>query len=94
MTTEKPMTSTENDNSEPGMVYPSLKVPFILLITCFAAWGAAANLSDVLVAVFKKIFVMSNFQSALVQFAYYGAYFLLAIPAASSTSASVTRPEC
>jgi FHS family L-fucose permease-like MFS transporter len=34
------------------------------------------------VGVFRHIFTMSNFQSALVQFAYYGAYFSLAIPAA------------
>jgi FHS family L-fucose permease-like MFS transporter len=59
-----------------------LTVPFILVVTCFAAWGSAANLTDVLVGVFRHIFSMSNFQSALVQFAYYGAYFSLAIPAA------------
>jgi FHS family L-fucose permease-like MFS transporter len=64
------------------LVYPKLGVPFVLLILCFAAWGAAANLTDVLVGVFRSIFTMSNFQSALVQFAYYGAYFSLAIPAA------------
>ena len=68
--------------AKPGLVYPGLTVPFILLITCFAAWGSAANLTDVLVGVFRHIFSMSNFQSALVQFAYYGAYFSLAIPAA------------
>ena len=51
-------------------------------MACFAAWGSAANLSEVMVGVFRKIFDMSNFQSALVTFAYYGAYFLLAIPAA------------
>src|SRR5215217_7582997 len=67
---------------KPGLVYPGLTVPFILLVTCFAAWGAAANLTDVLVGVFRHIFSMSNFQSSLVQFAYYGAYFSLAIPAA------------
>jgi MFS transporter, FHS family, L-fucose permease len=66
----------------PGLVYPGLTVPFILIVTCFAAWGSAANLTDVLVGVFRHIFTMSNFQSALVQFAYYGAYFSLAIPAA------------
>jgi len=65
-----------------GLVYPGLAVPFALLVTCFAAWGSAANLTDVLVGVFRHIFSMSNFQSALVQFAYYGAYFSLAIPAA------------
>lgn len=64
------------------LVYPGLTVPFILVVACFAAWGSAANLTDVLVGVFRQIFTMSNFQSALVQFAYYGAYFALAIPAA------------
>jgi MFS transporter, FHS family, L-fucose permease len=64
------------------LVYPGLAIPFVLLILCFAAWGAAANLTDVLVGVFRTIFDMTNVQAALVQFAYYGAYFTLAIPAA------------
>ncbi|HEY4630992.1 MAG TPA: L-fucose:H+ symporter permease [Blastococcus sp.] len=67
---------------KPRLVYPGLTVPFVLVVACFAAWGSAANLTDVLVGVFRHIFSMSNFQSALVQFAYYGAYFSLAIPAA------------
>ena len=57
-------------------------IPFVLLTICFAAWGVAANMTDPLVKVFSKIFTMSSLQSALVQFAYYGAYFCLAIPAA------------
>jgi FHS family L-fucose permease-like MFS transporter len=65
-----------------ALVHHGFAVPFVLLILCFAAWGAAANLTDVLVSVFRGIFDMSNFQSSLVQFAYYGAYFSLAIPAA------------
>src|SRR5919107_2772057 len=68
--------------AKPGLVHPGFAIPFVLLILCFAAWGSAANLTDVLVGVFRTIFDMSNFQSALVQFAYYGAYFTLAIPAA------------
>ncbi len=72
----------EPSGGKARLVYPKLAVPFALLILCFAAWGSAANLTDVLVGVFRTIFTMSNFQSALVQFAYYGAYFSLAIPAA------------
>jgi MFS transporter, FHS family, L-fucose permease len=72
----------EEGAHKPGLVYPGLTIPFILVVLCFAAWGSAANLTDVLVGVFRHIFSMSNFQSALVQFAYYGAYFSLAIPAA------------
>lgn len=74
-------TAPENSLSAP-FVYPNMKIAFILLITCFAAWGVAANMTDPLVKVFSKIFTMSTFESALVQFAYYGAYFCLAIPAA------------
>src|SRR6476659_1048526 len=77
-----PVPLAARPRSKPRLVHPGLTVPFILLVTCFAAWGAAANLTDVLVSVFRTIFTMSNFQSALVQFAYYGAYFSLAIPAA------------
>ena len=76
------MVATPVAQGKPRLVYPKLTIPFILLILCFAAWGSAANLTDVLVGVFRHIFDMSNFQSALVQFAYYGAYFSLAIPAA------------
>ncbi len=71
-----------HEKAKPRLVYPGLAIPFVLLICCFAAWGAAANLTDVLVGVFRTIFDMTNVQAALVQFAYYGAYFTLAIPAA------------
>ena len=77
---------TEHDAPRPPLVSRELRVPFVLLILCFAAWGAAANLTDILVGVFRSIFDMSNFQSSLVQFAYYGAYFALAIPAGFITN--------
>ncbi len=57
-------------------------VPFILLVSCFAAWGMSTDMTAPLVKVFGSVFSMSTFQSSLVQFSYYGAYFLLAIPAA------------
>src|SRR5450755_745172 len=72
----------ERPQDEGRLVYRGLTVPFILLAVCFAVWGCAANLTDVMVGVFKHIFVISNAQSALIQTAYYGAYFTLAIPAA------------
>lgn len=59
------------------------RLPFILLTTCFAAWGLANNMTDPLVRAFKGIFTdLSNAESALVQFSFYGAYFVLALPAA------------
>ena len=70
------------DSPNKAFIYPHMHLAFVLLVTCFAAWGVAANMTDPLVKVFSKIFTMSNFQSVLVQFAYYGAYFCLALPAA------------
>ena len=60
-------TPTEVEARSAPLVAKHLKVPFILLVLCFAAWGMAANLTDILVGVFRGIFDMSNFQSSLVQ---------------------------
>lgn len=54
---------------------------FILLSCLFPLWGAAASLNDILITQFKTVFELSNFASALVQSAFYGGYFLIAIPA-------------
>lgn len=45
-------------------------------------WGLANNMNDTLLAAFKRILSISDLQSSLVQFAFYGAYFCFAIPAA------------
>ena len=56
--------------------------PFILLTSCFAFWGLANNMTDTLLAAFKRIMSMSDFQTSWVQVAFYGAYGCLAFPAA------------
>ncbi|MBN1302401.1 MAG: L-fucose:H+ symporter permease [Melioribacteraceae bacterium] len=56
--------------------------PFILLTSCFAWWGLANNMTDTLLAAFKRIMSMSDFQTSWIQMAFYGSYFCLAIPAA------------
>lgn len=66
----------------PPVVPRPVLLPFVLLTTCFAAWGVANNMTDPLVKVFSRVFVMSAAQGSLVQFAFYGAYFCLALPAA------------
>ena len=71
----------ETTRSEP-LVNPGMMVLFIALIACFTAWGIAQDLTTPMVAGFKRIFDMSTFQASLVQLAYFGAYFLLALPAA------------
>ncbi|HEY6797785.1 MAG TPA: L-fucose:H+ symporter permease [Kineosporiaceae bacterium] len=84
------MTTAAETREQPGepaparepFVYRSMLLLFIALVSCFLAWGIAADMTAPLVAAFKRIFEMSTFQASLVQFAYYGAYFLLALPAA------------
>ncbi|MEA2241579.1 MAG: transporter, family, L-fucose permease, partial [Solirubrobacteraceae bacterium] len=71
----------ESARSEP-LLGSGMLVLFIALIACFTAWGVAQDLTTPMVAGFKRIFDMSTFQASLVQLAYFGAYFLLALPAA------------
>jgi FHS family L-fucose permease-like MFS transporter len=72
---------SENTRSEP-LVGQGQLLLFVALILCFTAWGIAADLTTPMVAGFKRIFDMTTFQASLVQLAYFGAYFLLALPAA------------
>jgi FHS family L-fucose permease-like MFS transporter len=60
----------------------SFIVPFILVTSLFFFWGVANNMTDTLLAAFKKIMGMSNFQTSLIQVAFYGAYACFALPAA------------
>ncbi|TWU37033.1 L-fucose:H+ symporter permease [Novipirellula artificiosorum] len=55
---------------------------FILVTSLFALWGFANDFTNPLVRAFKEIFLISNFESSLVQFAFYGGYATMAIPAA------------
>lgn len=54
---------------------------FILLSLLFALWAVAASLNDILITQFKHIFDLSDFATAFVQSAFYGGYFVVAIPA-------------
>ena len=80
-TTDKEPTAPPAE-SETKILFPGAVTLLIAVIGCFTAWGIAADLTTPMVSGFKRIFDMSSFQASLVQMAYYGAYFLLAIPAA------------
>ena len=57
-------------------------LPFILVTCCFALWGFANDITNPMVKAFSKIFRMSVTDGALVQLAFYGGYFCMALPAA------------
>ncbi|NDP23131.1 MAG: L-fucose:H+ symporter permease [Paludibacter sp.] len=57
-------------------------VPFILVTSLFFFWGVANNMTDTLLAAFKNIMEMNDFQTSFIQIAFYGSYAVFAIPAA------------
>ncbi len=57
-------------------------IAFALVTLLFALWGFAHDITSPMVAAFKNILLISNFESSLVQFAFYGGYCVMAFPAA------------
>ncbi len=55
---------------------------FILLTSLFALWGFANDITNPMVAAFQTVMEISAAKASLVQFAFYGGYFTMAIPAA------------
>ena len=56
--------------------------PFILVTGLFALWGFANDITNPLVAAFGRVMEISSSKAALVQLAFYGGYFTMALPAA------------
>lgn len=55
---------------------------FILITSLFALWGFANDITNPMVAAFQSIMDLSAFKASMVQFAFYGGYATMAIPAA------------
>ena len=58
----------------------SYLLPLILMLVLYFGIGFITAMNDVLIPHFKDLFHLSNFRALLVQFAFFGAYFLLALP--------------
>jgi len=57
-------------------------LPFIVITSLFALWGFANDITNPMVAAFKTVMEISNAKASLIQFAFYGGYATMAIPAA------------
>ncbi|NCB07384.1 MAG: MFS transporter, partial [Bacteroidia bacterium] len=64
------------------VVSKEMLVPFIIITSLFALWGFANDITNPMVAAFKTVMEISNAKAALIQFAFYGGYATMAIPAA------------
>ena len=64
------------------LVQKQYLLPFILITTLFALWGFANDITNPMVAGFQTIMELSAAKASLIQFAFYGGYATMAIPAA------------
>jgi len=73
-----PNRSTAVATTAPG----SYTGPLMVVTTLFFMWGFLTCLNDILVPHLKSIFDLNYTQVMLIQFAFFGAYFLFSIPSA------------
>src|ERR1700722_15363619 len=74
-----PNSSTTTSVSESATSYT---VPLAVVTTLFFMWGFLTCLNDILVPHLKPIFDLNYTEVMLIQFAFFGAYFLFSIPSA------------
>lgn len=67
---------------KPGLVERRYLVPFILITSLFALWGFANDITNPMVAAFQTVMNLSATKASMVQFAFYGGYATMAVPAA------------
>lgn len=70
------------NNSNIPVVSKEYLVSFILITSLFALWGFANDITNPMVAAFGTVMEISTAKAAMVQFAFYGGYATMAIPAA------------
>jgi MFS transporter, FHS family, L-fucose permease len=74
-----PSSSTTTSASEASTSYT---VPLAVVTTLFFMWGFLTCLNDILVPHLKPIFDLNYKEVMLIQFAFFGAYFIFSIPSA------------
>lgn len=70
------------ENNKEILVERKYLVTFILVTTLFALWGFANDITNPMVAAFQTVMEISATKASMVQFAFYGGYATMAIPAA------------
>lgn len=72
----------EGKKSNKALIDKKYVLPFILITSLFALWGFANDITNPMVAAFQTIMEISAAKASLIQFAFYGGYATMAIPAA------------
>lgn len=77
----KPTTAGTATRPAPPLTERRYVLPFVLVTSLFFLWALGVNLNDILIPHLKKAFRLSDFRSSLIQSAFFGGYFLAALPA-------------
>ncbi|WP_242427359.1 L-fucose:H+ symporter permease [Flammeovirga pacifica] len=72
----------EIKKKEEKVIEKKYLIPFILISSLFALWGFANDITNPMVSAFETVMEISTFKASLIQFAFYGGYFTMALPAA------------
>lgn len=76
------METKELKENKPKLVEKKYLVTFILITSLFALWGFANDITNPMVAAFQTVMELSATKASMIQFAFYGGYATMAIPAA------------
>ena len=76
------MSSEKEGKAHSPLVERKYLIPFILITSLFALWGFANDITNPMVAAFQTVMELSATKASMVQFAFYGGYATMAIPAA------------
>ena len=69
-------------NTKAKLVEKKYLVTFVLVTSLFALWGFANDITNPMVAAFQTVMELTAAKASMVQFAFYGGYATMAIPAA------------
>ncbi|HEY5803641.1 MAG TPA: sugar MFS transporter [Lysobacter sp.] len=68
-------------------------VTIAIISLIFFAWGGMTSLNDVLIPHLKAVFAMNYAQTMLIQFTFFGAYFLMSLPSGAIVSRIGYKPS-
>ena len=81
MNSKTSVNSADGARLKASITDPKYRLGFILVTTLFFMWGLSYGLVDVLNKHFQEALHITKAQSGLIQAAYFGAYFVIALPA-------------
>lgn len=85
-TAESSSVSVQGERSE------SYVLPMVLMVSLYFSIGFITALNDILIPHFKLLFSLDNVHALLVQFCFFGAYFVMSLPSGKIVSRIGYKP--